>query len=122
MTVNITIVFQVINFLIAYWILERFLFRYTIAVIQERDERARNQSENLAFQNESNETLRVHINEQWQRYQRALHSEIPSIETPLAKQPNLELKPLEAISQESLHQTAKPLEKILYDSIVQDKS
>lgn len=121
MTVNITIVFQVINFLIAYWILERFLFRYTIAIIQQRDERARSHSESLAFQNESNETLRVHINEQWQRYQRALHSEIPSIETPLAQRARFELKPLESINHEALEQAAKPLEKILYDSIVQDK-
>jgi hypothetical protein len=120
MTVNITIVFQVINFLIAYWILERFLFRYTIAIIQKRDEHARLQSESLAFQNQSNETLRVHINEQWQRYQRALHSEVPAIENQPLKPLAVQLQPLEEINQESLKQAAKPLEKILYDTIVQE--
>jgi F0F1-type ATP synthase membrane subunit b/b' len=120
MTVNITIVVQVLNFLFAYWILERFLFRYTIAIIQKRDEHARMRSESLAFQNQSNETLRVHINEQWQRYQRALHSEVPSIENPATKPISMQLKPLEEINQASLQQAARPLEKILYDSIVQE--
>lgn len=120
MTVNITIVFQVINFLIAYFILERFLFRYTIAIIQKRDERARMHSESLAFQNQSNETLRVHINEQWQRYQRALHSEVPALENPSIKPTIAQLQPLEEIDQHALQQAAKPLETMLYDTIVRE--
>jgi len=120
MTVNITIVFQVINFFIAYFILERFLFRYTIAIIQKRDERARMQSDSLAYQNQSNETLRVHINEQWQRYQRALHSEIPQIKNPPVPPLAVQTQPLEEIDQFSLKATADPLKKILYDTIVQE--
>lgn len=120
MTVNITIVFQAINFFIGYFILERFLFRYTIAIIQKRDEKARMHAESLAFQNQSNETLRIHINEQWQRHQRALHSEIPLIKAPHLEQLSLETKQLESVDAASEKATAESLKKILYAKIVQE--
>lgn len=77
MNVNITLVFQIFNFFIAYLILERFFFRQAFGVVQRRDRALDALKESLASQKRNVEDVRVHVDEQWQQYQRALRSEIP---------------------------------------------
>ena len=85
MTINITIAFQILHFLIAYVILDRLFFKVAIATVQKRDLALRNVQESLAQQKQNVETLRWHVNDEWQRYQRALRSDVPHPAKQLAK-------------------------------------
>ena len=81
MNLNVTLVFQVFNFLIAYLILERFFFRNAFCVVQKRDCQIKSLKESVAIRKRNIEEVRVHVDEQWQQYQRALRSEIPAEKT-----------------------------------------
>lgn len=82
MTVNITVIIQMIHFFIAYLMLERLFFRYAVDVILKRDGRINCLNQSLAEEKRAIESLRMHVNEQWQRYSRMLHHEIPSLALP----------------------------------------
>ena len=77
MNLNITFIFQIFNFFIAYFLLERFFFRSAFGVVQRRDESMRLAEDSLITQKRNLENVRIHVVEQWQGYQRALCSDIP---------------------------------------------
>ena len=111
MTVNITIVFQLIHFLIAYVILNHLFFKYAIPVIKERDQVFQQLNDSIIQQQQNSEVLRAHVSEEWQRYQRALRGEIPSQEKLIATQaiikPNSESTISNAQKENALIETIK---------------
>jgi hypothetical protein len=82
MNVNLTVIVQIVHFLIAYSILERFFFRYAVRLIQKRDSHILKLTQAITEQKNNAEILKVHVAEQWQRYQRALQHEVPSLAAP----------------------------------------
>ncbi len=82
MNINLTVVVQVINFIITYAILERLFFKPAVATIQKRDASFVKLSQTIAEQKNNNEILKTHVAEQWHRFQRALQHEVPSLVSP----------------------------------------
>jgi len=82
MDINVTVIIQIVHFLIAYYVLERLFFRYAIGLIQTRDEQIIRLKKSVAEEKRNIEILKTHVSDQWHRYQRLLQHEVPSLNPP----------------------------------------
>jgi hypothetical protein len=82
MDINVTVIIQIVHFLIAYYVLERLFFRYALGLIQIRDEQVIHLKKTVAEEKRNSEILKAHVSDQWHRYQRLLQHEVPSLNPP----------------------------------------
>lgn len=82
MNINVTVIIQIVHFLIAYAVLERLFFRYAITLILRRDEDIIRLQKSLAEEKRNIEILKAHVSDQWHRYQRLLQHEVPALNPP----------------------------------------
>lgn len=78
MGINITLLIQIVNFLIAYWVLERVFLSLGIREVRARDDALRRRQEELDSSKNLVEGLRFDIRQRWDRYRRSLQQKIPA--------------------------------------------
>ena len=79
MTINITVVIQIVNFIVAYLILERIFLRFGMHQVRERDTILRRRHDLLALSKSRVEGLRLEVQRRWRSYQESLQSKTPSV-------------------------------------------
>jgi hypothetical protein len=121
MTVNITVIFQVFHFFIAYMILEKLFFRYAIAVLKKRDSHVVHLRQSIIEQRLNVDTLRIYVKEQWQRYHRMLMHEVPSLRSPrlMVSSESIYAFPQIPASKQEIDKLCQQLTSTLIDKVTQ---
>lgn len=79
MTINLTVVVQLVHFMIAYFILERVLFRPSVSALREHDALFHEKLDRVAKNKKEVEKLRFKIEEERKAYQEELQKHIPPL-------------------------------------------
>src|SRR3990167_1872681 len=82
MTFNVTFVFQIIHFLIAYWLLSRFFFRHIFLYIDAKDMHQDTKKHEIMEKKRRNELLSEKMRRDWHERHQELQRMIPLIEKP----------------------------------------
>ena len=77
MNINVTLLCQIINFCIAYQIIDKIFLRYAIIVIDKQEAELRYLTELKARHAFEVRTLSQRVRQEWQAYQQILQKQIP---------------------------------------------
>jgi hypothetical protein len=120
--INLTIIVQAINFLVAYWLLNTLLLKHGVALVQARDDELHTLEHTVSTRRTELQVRQELIHNQWQAFKNLLGKQQPifkhGLRKPLQTTEHLLNEPLppESVIQNAVHQiTTKIMDKVVHD-------
>lgn len=118
MTLNGTLLIQGINFIIAYFIIDRLLLRKAVKQIQEEQRRQETLMKDIQIERDQVATQEEQKKVEWQNFRLQFEKKSPSlIERPSFKEFTKKPKLPEELTETEIAQTAQHLEKLIIKKV-----